>query len=149
MLGFNSGLKSVVLIKRPFSYSKCIALLRRPQIGLGNIVFNFVYGTTQIPQTGTNMQGAPYGLFQTQEGDETMVIRSEGSRKHGYRMVKYRVVNGGNAGPILVNVGNPKIGEDNKERRGEVCPTCGKGILLIDMDCVREQSCCAPWRSIT
>ncbi len=95
---------------------------------------------TQIPQTGTNMQGAPNGLFQTQEGDETMVIRSEGSRKHGYQMVKYRIVNGGNSGPILVSVANPTNGIDNKERRGEVCPTCAKGILLLDMDCVREQS---------
>ena len=99
---------------------------------------------TQIPQTGANIQGLPNNLFQVQEGNNTMVIKQEGTRKYGYRMVKYRVVNGGNAGPILVNVGNPKIGIDNKERRGQVCPTCGQGILLLDMNCVREQSCCAP-----
>ena len=88
---------------------------------------------TQIPQTGVNMKGTPYGLFQVQEGNDTIVIKQEGSRKRGYRMVKYRVVNGGNAGPILVNVDSPNIGEDEKQRTGEVCPTCGKGILLLDV----------------
>ena len=93
---------------------------------------------TQIPQTGANMQGTPYGLFQVQEGNDTMIIGQERCGQHGFRMVKYRVVNGGNAGPILVSVENPKIGKDDKERTAEVCPTCGKGILLIDIDCVRE-----------
>ncbi len=95
---------------------------------------------TQMPQTGANMQGTPNGLFQFQEGNDTMVMRQEGMRKHGYRMVKYKVVNGGNAGPILVNVDNPNIGKDEKDRTGEVYPTCGKGILLIYMECARENS---------
>ena len=99
---------------------------------------------TQIPQTGANMQGTPYGLFQVQEGNDTMIIRQERYGKHGYRMVKYRLVNGGNAGPILVSVENPNLGIDDKQRTAEVCPTCGKGILLIDMDCVRENNSCAP-----
>jgi hypothetical protein len=37
---------------------------------------------------------------------------------------------------------NPNIGKDEKDRTGEVCPRCGKGILLIDMDCVRENNSC-------
>ena len=90
---------------------------------------------TQIPQTGANMQGTPFGLFQVQEGNDTMVIRQEGRQ-----MVKYRVVNGGNAGPILARVDYPKWSIDREERIGELCPTCGKGILLLDMDCVRNKA---------
>ena len=36
---------------------------------------------TQIPQTGVHE--TPYGLFQVQEGNETMIMRQEGTRKHG------------------------------------------------------------------
>ena len=97
---------------------------------------------TQIPQTGANMQASPYGLYQVQEGNDTIVIRKERIGKHS-RLVKYKLVTGGNAGPLLVSVENPKTGMDDKERRGEVCPTCSKGILLIDMDCVREKSSCS------
>ena len=99
---------------------------------------------TQIPQTGANIHGLPNYMFKVQEGNDTMVIRKEkyqAGRNTAYRNVKYRVVNGGNAGPILVSVENPKLGLDNKERTGGVCPTCGKGILLLDYDCVREKSC--------
>ncbi len=32
---------------------------------------------TQMPQTGANMQGTPNGLFQFQEGNDTMVMRQE------------------------------------------------------------------------
>ena len=53
------------------------------------------------------MQGLPYGLFQFQEGNDTMVLRQEG-------MVKYKLVNGGNSGPILVNVDSPNIGKEDK-----------------------------------
>ena len=95
---------------------------------------------TQIPQTGAKMHETSYGLFQVKEGNETMIMRQEGTRKHGYRMVKYWVVNGSNAGPIFVSVENPKIGLDEKDRYGEVCATCGHGIFLLDFDCVREKS---------
>ena len=100
--------------------------------------------TNQIPQTGANMQGLPNYLFQVQKGNETMVIRQERystGRVYHSHMVEYRLVNGGNAGPLLVSVENPKLGLDNQERYGDVCPTCGKGILLLDYDCVREKSC--------
>ena len=96
---------------------------------------------TQIPQTG-QMQGTPFGLFQIQQGNDTIVMRQEGNSKNGYRMVPYKIVNGGNDGPILVNQQNPTIALDQKNRCGEVCPACGKGILLIDMDCLRNNQQC-------
>jgi hypothetical protein len=80
------------------------------------------------------MQGnfTPYGLSQIQQGNDTIVMRQEGSRKHGYRMVPYKVVNGGNAGPILINQQNPRLAVDQQNRYGEPCPSCGKGILLVE-----------------
>ena len=96
----------------------------------------------QQPAFIPGLQVAPNGLFQIQQGDDQIVVRQERVGRYGYKLVSYRVVNGGNDGTILVRVNKPTYGIDSKERGGEVCPHCGKGILLADSDLIRNKNRC-------
>jgi hypothetical protein len=50
----------------------------------------------------------------------------------------YRVITGGNDGPLYVEPKNPSLAYNSKNLFGHICTSCGKGILLLDMDMVQN-----------
>ena len=49
-----------------------------------------------------------------------------------------QVISGGSDGPLKVNHRNPKLATNSRNLTGYICTTCGKGILLLDMDLVQN-----------
>ena len=48
------------------------------------------------------------------------------------------VINGGNDGPLYVDPYNPRFARNNRNLYSDICPTCGKGILLLENQCVQN-----------
>ncbi len=48
------------------------------------------------------------------------------------------VITGGNDGPLYINPRNPSLATNSRNLTGKICTSCGKGILLLDMDMVRN-----------
>jgi hypothetical protein len=113
--------------------------------------------------TGPKRLPSNWGVYQIQEGDKTIVYRHEiitryhrTGPKNVVKSVRiqtqpYQLVTDGHSGkPIVVRLPpkltedqvfrkvSPKIiGFDEEDHQGEVCPKCGKGILLTDSDMVQ------------
>jgi hypothetical protein len=51
-----------------------------------------------------------------------------------------RVITGGNDGPLYVSPNNPLIAYNSENFVGFICTSCGKGILLCDMDMLRNEN---------
>jgi len=49
-----------------------------------------------------------------------------------------RVITGGNDGPLYVSTTNPSLAYKSENLFGHICTSCGKGILLMDMEMVRN-----------
>ena len=56
----------------------------------------------------------------------------------GTAMIAGITVVGETAGTIYLDPRNPKLGTDTKGRTGYLCDKCKRGILLMDMDMVRN-----------
>ena len=111
--------------------------------------------------TGPKRQPSTFGVYQIQEGDKTIVYRHElVTRSYGgksrtvskrIQTKPYQLVADGHSGkPIVVRLPpkltedeiyrkiSPKIiGFDEEDHQGDVCPKCGKGILLTDSGMVQ------------
>ena len=48
------------------------------------------------------------------------------------------VIIGGNDGPLYRERKNPNYARNMRNLVGEICPACGKGILLLDNKCVQD-----------
>jgi len=49
-----------------------------------------------------------------------------------------RVITGGNDGPLYVSPKTPTLAYNSRNLFGYICTSCGKGILLLDMDMVQN-----------
>ncbi len=56
----------------------------------------------------------------------------------GIQPMLYRVITGGNDGPLYVPTTNPSFAYNSKNLFGHICTSCGKGILLMDMEMARN-----------
>ena len=56
----------------------------------------------------------------------------------GIQPMLCRVITGGNDGPLYVPTTNPSFAYNSKNLFGHICTSCGKGILLMDMEMVRN-----------
>lgn len=119
------------------------------QYGQTIITEPMMQGSQMAFQMQGNALGTSFGLNQIQQGNDTIVMIPEkqyvghgNHRRTRYHPVPYKLVNGGNAGPVYVSLQNPRFAKDQQMRAGELCPECGKGILLINMECVRQNHPC-------
>jgi len=107
-----------------------------------SVLNQYLDPSSTLAKVNTN-QPSSWGVYQKQEGKQTIVYRHEvhvtqrGKRRLTYLEEKpYVLVTDGSLGkPIVVRrqpMGNDVIGFDEENHQGEVCPKCGKGILLVD-----------------
>jgi len=48
------------------------------------------------------------------------------------RLIGRQVITGGNDGPLYINPRRPNVATNSRMMSGQICPTCGKGILIVD-----------------
>ena len=86
----------------------------QPQDGFGRTSHNAHANLTQIP--ATHMYNGPSVNI----------------------MPGFMVIEGGNDGPLYVNPRNPRLATNTKRQSGYICSSCGKGIMLLDISCVKN-----------
>jgi hypothetical protein len=47
-------------------------------------------------------------------------------------LIGRQVITGGNDGPLYINPRRPNTATNSRMMSGQICPTCGKGILIVE-----------------